>query len=42
MKKSYSIGSFKPKEATLALIRQFAYTYRTIQVGDQYIAFSLN
>lgn len=42
MKESYSIGSFEPKEATLALIRQFAYTYRTIQVGGQYFAFSLN
>ena len=44
MKQSYLIPSFNfnPSEETLAIIRQFAYTFRPIQVEGEYESFTLN
>lgn len=44
MKQSYLIPSFNfnPSEEVLATIKQYAYTFRPIAVGDSYEPFSLN
>lgn len=44
MKQSYLIPSFNfmPSEETLAIIRQYAYTFRPIVVDGKYEKFFLN
>lgn len=44
MKQSYLIPNFNfnPSEEVLAIIRQFAYTFRPMEVDGQYEPFSLN
>jgi|GEM_PF-2245488 fructose/tagatose bisphosphate aldolase len=44
MKQSYLIPSFNfnPSEETLAVIRQFAYTFRPVEVDGRYEEFCLN
>ena len=42
MKQRYSTNTFTPSSATLALIRQLAYTYRPVMSNGKYGAFFLN
>jgi hypothetical protein len=44
MKQSYLIPSFSfnPSEQVIATIKQFAYTFRPIEVDGKYEAFCLN
>lgn len=42
MKHNYSTSNFTPSNSVLDVIRQFAYTYRTLTVGGQRMALYLN
>lgn len=42
MNQNYSLNPFIPSEDTLAVIKQYAYTFRPLLVDGKYIPFLLN
>lgn len=42
MNQNYSINYFTPSEKTIAIIKQYAYTFRTLNVDGNYVSFCLN
>lgn len=42
MNQNYSINSFVPSEDTLAVIKQFAYTFRPLLVDGKYVPYFMN
>lgn len=42
MNQNYSINYFTPSESTIAVIKQYAYVFRTLKVDGKYVPFCLN